>query len=390
MVPPLKLVHTGQVSAPGENRFPIIGCSPQLEDLRTKIDRVASFNVAVVITGETGSGKELVARELHRKSGREGEFLAFNCGAIPENLVESELFGHVKGAFSGAIASNPGYFMSADHGTLFLDEVAEMPLLMQVKLLRALDHNGEITAVGTNRARHPDVRVICATNKDLKEEMLAKRFREDLFYRLSVVVLNVPPLSERIQDVPLLVHHFLDLFNANNARQIQIDDGAIMKIIELAPGLKGNIRQLGSLVQGAAVYADDGCISAGNSALREAESEISVPVQSAIPKPVPAAITRDADAARESRIEAIKPHAFKLDVLRSGTLAKQLSDLGADMRMGLKPRELKEIVIEARLSLVRGCLEEHMSQVDIAERFDVDTARVSKLISILRSQAREE
>src|SRR5205823_7547870 len=158
-----------------------------------KIDKVAATNIDVLVTGESGTGKELIARELHRRSPRKnGPFIAINCGAIPENLLESELFGHAKGAFTGAVAARAGKFQAANGGTLFLDEIGEMPPPLQVKLLRALQDR-QVTRVGETRPEPVDIRIVSATNKDLDEEMKASRFREDLFYRINVVHLHLPP-----------------------------------------------------------------------------------------------------------------------------------------------------------------------------------------------------
>ncbi|HEX9573415.1 MAG TPA: sigma 54-interacting transcriptional regulator, partial [Myxococcales bacterium] len=187
----------------------IIGACDAMRDIFRKIDKVAGANIDVLVTGESGTGKELIARELHRRSPRKaGPFIAINCGAIPENLLESELFGHAKGAFTGAVAARPGKFQAASGGTLFLDEIGEMPHSLQVKLLRALQDR-QVTRVGENRPEPVDIRIISATNKDLEEEMKAGRFREDLFYRVNVVHLHLPPLRERGDDAVMLAKYFL-------------------------------------------------------------------------------------------------------------------------------------------------------------------------------------
>ena len=181
--------------------------SPAMRQLREILGRVAHSSFPVLITGESGSGKEIVARALHQQSGR-GTFVAVNCANLPENLMESELFGHEKGSFTGADREKPGLFEEAHGGTLFLDEIGELPLSLQPKLLRALE-DGEIRRVGSTRSRSLDVRVIVATNRNLEEEIRGQRFREDLYWRLNVVSLHVPPLRERVEDVPVLVEHFL-------------------------------------------------------------------------------------------------------------------------------------------------------------------------------------
>jgi two-component system nitrogen regulation response regulator NtrX len=195
-----------------EDRYEIVGRSPAIRDLLQVIDKVAPTAARVLITGENGSGKELVARAIHRRSQRSGEpFVEVNCAAIPSELIESELFGHMKGSFTGAFADRPGKFEQADGGTLFLDEVADMSLSAQAKVLRVLQE-GVVTRIGGSKPIKVDVRVIAATNKTLDEEIGAGRFREDLYYRLNVVPIAVPPLRQRREDIPLLVDRFLAEF----------------------------------------------------------------------------------------------------------------------------------------------------------------------------------
>ena len=179
----------------------LIGAGPSMREVYRRIEKVASTDISVLVSGETGTGKEIVAREVHRRSPRAGgPFVAVNCGAIPEPLLESELFGHVKGAFTGAVATRPGKFQAAHGGTLFLDEIGEMPPSLQVKLLRALQERA-VTKVGDTRAEPVDLRVVAATNKVLEEEIRKGTFREDLYYRLNVVAIELPPLRARGEDV---------------------------------------------------------------------------------------------------------------------------------------------------------------------------------------------
>jgi DNA-binding NtrC family response regulator len=187
---------------------PLIGESRALNELRERIDRLASIPSPVLVTGESGTGKELVARQLHERSGRRGPFVPLNCAALPEPLFESELFGHVKGAFTGASRTRRGAFENAAGGTLFLDEVGELPAAAQAKLLRVLE-DGRIQRVGATESITVDTRVVAATNRELAEEVAARRFRQDLLYRLDVHRLRVPPLRERLSDVPRLAEHFL-------------------------------------------------------------------------------------------------------------------------------------------------------------------------------------
>ncbi len=217
-----------------------------LELLHT-LARVAPSDLPVLVTGETGTGKELVARALHQKSPRAaGPFVAVNCGAVPENLVESELFGHEKGAFTGAVARKAGVFELADRGVLFLDEVGEIPAPAQVKLLRALESK-EFLRVGATRATKVDIRIVSATNRDLRTEVAEGRFREDLYYRLSGMTLRLPPLRERKGDVPLLAGHFLRRFSPRK----KLSPAALERLD--AYSWPGNVRELQMVIQRAAI-----------------------------------------------------------------------------------------------------------------------------------------
>jgi transcriptional regulator with PAS, ATPase and Fis domain len=209
----------------------------------------------VLITGETGTGKELIAREIHRRSGRsKGPFVTINCGAIPENLMESELFGHVKGAFTGAVASRPGKFQHADGGTLFLDEIGELPPNLQVKLLRALQEK-VVVRVGENRPEAVDIRVVAATNKELEEEIKKGAFREDLFYRLNVVQVQLPALRERGEDVVVLAKYLLGKYSSEFNRKVAgFTPNALIAIRKY--DWPGNVRQLENRIKKAVVLAD--------------------------------------------------------------------------------------------------------------------------------------
>ncbi len=190
----------------------LIGACPGMREIFRRIDKVAGTDISVLVGGETGTGKEMLAREIHRRSSRaKGPFVAINCGAIPESLLESELFGHVRGAFTGAVATRIGRFQAAHGGTLFLDEVGDMPMALQVKILRALQER-TVVKVGDSRPENVDIRVIAATHRILEEEVKAGRFREDLYYRLNVIKLMVPPLRERGDDVQMLARYFLRTF----------------------------------------------------------------------------------------------------------------------------------------------------------------------------------
>jgi DNA-binding NtrC family response regulator len=240
------LKETGEASG-------LVGHSPSMIELYKEIALVAPSRSTVLITGESGVGKELVARALHRNSGRSsGEFVAVNCGAITETLLESELFGHVKGSFTGAVSDKRGLFEEADGGTILLDEIGETTLALQVKLLRVLQEN-EVRRVGSARATRIDARVLAATNRDLEREVKEGRFREDLFYRLSVVTLRVPPLRERADDLPLLAAHALKHARNSGARATTISEEALALLNQY--DWPGNVRELENTIEHAALYS---------------------------------------------------------------------------------------------------------------------------------------
>ncbi len=226
----------------------IIGNSPSAEQLRRQIEKCAESDVSVLISGSSGTGKELVAQNIHYTSKRRLEnFVPINCGSIPAELVESELFGYEKGAFTGATASKPGLFEQANHGTVFLDEIGELPLSAQVKLLRVIQE-GEIEKIGRTEPVKVDVRIIAASNKNLEKEVEAKSFREDLYYRLNVVPIHVPSLRERGEDIPLLIEYFMEIFSADMGKPVPEITEEAMQLLRSAPW-KGNIRELKNVVQ---------------------------------------------------------------------------------------------------------------------------------------------
>jgi len=231
-----------------ESRYEIVGTSYQIRQVLERVERVASAEARVLITGENGTGKELVARAVHRLSDRaEGPFVEVNCAAIPSELIESALFGHIKGSFTGAVADRAGKFEQADGGTLFLDEIGDMSLAAQAKVLRALEQ-GVVTRVGGSKPVEVDVRVIAATNKDLAVEIDEGRFREDLFYRLNVVPIHIPPLRERREDIPMLVQHFGDLMVATaRVAPMGFSEGAVEQLSALP--WPGNVRELRNTVE---------------------------------------------------------------------------------------------------------------------------------------------
>jgi two-component system response regulator AtoC len=238
----------------------LVGESAALRAVIEIVERVAGSNSTVLITGESGTGKEVVARLLHGSSPRVGgPFIAVNCGAIPETLIESELFGHAKGAFTGATDARVGKFVQADGGTLFLDEIGELPLPLQVKLLRVLQER-EITPVGDSRSRTVDVRIIAATNRDLDAMVKEGRFRHDLYYRLDVLPIPLPPLRERPDDIALLARHFLESMNRRFGRTVTIGEDALtlMKLY----AWPGNVREMENLFERLVVLNRTGAITA--------------------------------------------------------------------------------------------------------------------------------
>ena len=234
----------------------IIGTSERIEQVRRLIDKVAPCEARVLITGENGTGKELVARWLHAKSSRAAApFVEVNCAAIPSELIESELFGHERGAFTSAVKQRKGKFEQADGGTLFMDEIGDMSLAAQAKVLRALQEN-KICRVGSDKDIDVDVRVLAATNKDLKEEIRKHNFREDLYHRLAVVVVQVPALRDRTEDIPLLVNHFLRLIAAEYGTTVKkIDDDALAALGDMP--WTGNIRELRNVVERLTILSEE-------------------------------------------------------------------------------------------------------------------------------------
>ncbi len=235
-------------------RFDMVGHSRPMASLFETIRRAAPSDGRVLITGENGTGKELVARALHENSRRKSNpFVKVNCAAVPHDLIESELFGHERGAFTGAVATRRGKFEAASGGTLFLDEIGDAPLPLQAKLLRVLQE-GEIERVGGTQTIRVDVRVVAATNKDLKSEIAAQRFREDLYYRLNVVAVRVPALRERKEDIPALVAFFLEDAGRKNGKRLQLAPAALQELCEY--DYPGNVRELRNMVERLSILAE--------------------------------------------------------------------------------------------------------------------------------------
>src|SRR5512141_806549 len=274
-------VAAGGDAADGDWREGILTRSPKMEDLLRQARLVAESDASVLIYGESGTGKELLARAIHRASPRrDNSFVAVNCGAIPEPLLESELFGHARGAFTGALQSYKGLFQAADRGTIFLDEIGDMPLALQVKLLRVLQE-GEVRPVGATQSIPIDVRVVSATHRDLDAAKISGQFREDLYYRLNVVSLKLPSLSERREDIPLLATHFLRKLAERYKKPVPSLAPDAMAVLIAAPW-PGNVRQLLNLLEQALALTTTSVIPATlvQGALRE-DSGVLAPFEEA-------------------------------------------------------------------------------------------------------------
>jgi DNA-binding NtrC family response regulator len=240
---------------------PLLGVSPAMQEIYRLVEMAAPSPAPVLILGETGTGKELVARTIHELSQRaKGPFVAVNCSAIPETLLESELFGHEKGAFTGAMARRPGYFELADGGTIFLDEIAEMSSNLQAKYLRVLQ-DSQVRRIGSHEEVAVDVRVVCATNRDVVKAVQEGVFREDLYYRVNVLTIPLPPLRRRPEDIPLLAEAFMTEFNDKYERQVRGIDEAALKLLR-DHAWPGNVRELRNVIERAVVSCEDGLITA--------------------------------------------------------------------------------------------------------------------------------
>ena len=240
--------ENSELRSKAEKEYQLVGDSPSMKELKSQVERAAPTKATVLITGESGTGKELIAREIHKRSSRAAEpFIQVNCAAIPEELIESELFGHEKGSFTGAIRKQTGKFVAADGGTIFLDEIGDMSLRTQAKVLRVLQE-GDVEPVGSATVIKVDVRVIAATNKDLTEEIRNGRFREDLYYRLNVIPIRTPPLRERREDIPVLAEHFARLFAGEHNYHAKSFTPSASKALQDA-SWRGNVRELRNLIE---------------------------------------------------------------------------------------------------------------------------------------------
>jgi DNA-binding NtrC family response regulator len=310
----------------------IVGTSRAMEEVLRKIQLVAPTRMNVLITGESGTGKELVARAIHALSPRTGRpFLPLNCAAIPETLLESELFGFEKGAFTGATSARPGKLESAEGGTLFLDEVGDVSLSIQAKLLRAIEQK-EVLRVGSSNVIHVDVRILAATNQDLKARVAEKAFREDLFYRLNVFGIVVPPLRERREDIPKLCEHLLDLLGRENESPPKRLSPAALKVL-LAYRWPGNVRQLRNALETAVLVSSGDAIEPGD--LPPEVNRAALPPTSSEPIPLPASrtlteIERDAIRDALDKTGGNKTQASKLLGIGLRTLHRKVKEYGID------------------------------------------------------------
>jgi len=244
-------------------RSPLVGESPAIQNIFKTIEKVSQTDSTVLITGESGTGKELVARAIHENSPRATKPLVIvNCGAIPSELLEAELFGHVKGAFTGATQNRQGRFELAHGGTIFLDEVGDLPLHLQVKLLRVLQTR-QFEPIGSSRTIEVDVRIISATNRDLEEAVQKREFREDLYYRLNVIPVRIPNLRERRSDIPMLINHFVEQFNQATGHKVELPTGQILEAL-MAYDWPGNIRELENLMERLVILKGQGTVDLGD------------------------------------------------------------------------------------------------------------------------------
>jgi formate hydrogenlyase transcriptional activator len=320
----------------------LIGSSPKFRALLTEVERVGPVDSAVLIQGETGTGKEVIARAIHEASPRRNHrFVALNCAAIPSALLESELFGHERGAFTGACAQTKGRFQMADGGTLFLDEIGDLPLELQPKLLRALQER-EFERLGSNQTVKVNVRVVAATNQDLGELVNKKLFRADLFYRLNVIPIFVPPLRERVQDIPALTEFFVAKYAASLNKPIDLIPDEVVEVLK-AHDWPGNIRELQNFIERAVLYSP-------GSVLR-----LPLDLKHTVKQSSESASRTLADADREHILETLEQAnwliggqdgaANRLGLPRT-TLIYKMRKLGIEVRRSLRARPIRQLADE--------------------------------------------
>jgi len=322
---------------------PLVGASPAMKAIHEMVARVADSPSTILITGESGTGKGLIAQELHRLSSRrEKALIKVNCAAIPKDLVESELFGYEKGAFTGAVGSKPGRFELADGGTLFLDEIGEIPGEIQVKLLRALQES-EFERVGGIRTLRVDVRLIAATNRDLKALIAEGRFREDLFYRLAVVPMELPPLRDRREDIPVLVAHFIEKFNRRLGKKVDGVDPEAMQLLQ-SYGWPGNIRELENLMERSVLFADGPIVEASQLPDGLREKAPGAPVQVASVGPLAAAaVTSPAGASMKEIVRQAQAE------LERELIARALEETGGNVTRAAKRLQISRKSLQVKM-----------------------------------------
>jgi DNA-binding NtrC family response regulator len=326
----------------GRTRAEMVGVSTQMQEIFKIIDKVADTPSTVLITGESGTGKELIATALHEGSSRRTKpLIRINCAAIPKDLMESELFGYERGAFTGAVTSKPGRFELADQGTLFLDEIAEIPVEMQVKLLRALQES-EFERVGGIKTTRVDVRLIAATNRDLNQEIQAGRFRPDLYYRLAVVPIVLPALRERKSDIPRLSQYFIEKYNKKLNRKIEGVSEEAMAVLKAYPW-PGNIRELENLMERVLLFADGPIIMA---------SDLPEPVRpSAVPGGVASGVGSPLSPAEPSPAESgLKDIVrMKAAALEKDLIAKALEETGGNVTRAAKLLQISRKSLQTKM-----------------------------------------
>jgi sigma-54 specific flagellar transcriptional regulator A len=367
-------VRNGHPAQPGSHRFRPSGTSRAMRAVHRLTEQVAPFDTSVLVLGESGTGKEMVARHIHELSGRAGHpFVPVNCGAIPADLLESELFGHEKGAFTGALSTRMGRFEFAEGGTLFLDEIGDMSLQMQVKLLRVLQERS-FERVGSNRTIRCNVRIIAATHRDLDEAISAGRFREDLFYRLNVFPIQMPPLRERLEDLPVLIDHLVQRQSQISGRHIRLDKEAMNCLTRNR--WPGNVRELSNLLERLAILFPERTIAAED--LPERYRIAGTAGWTAGVVMVPAMESH----AVESVVDA-RPGASAMDTVCRDTICKDaVSDEFAD-----------ELLESDEAALPRGGidLKDHLSAIEIGlirkalEEADGTVAGAARLLNIRRT-----
>ncbi|HVR60761.1 MAG TPA: sigma-54 dependent transcriptional regulator, partial [Polyangia bacterium] len=340
----------------GRGRFRLVGQSQAIKHVYAVVEKVANTPSTVLITGESGTGKELIARALHDNSSRHnGPFIKINCAAIPKTLMESELFGYEKGAFTGAVGAKPGRFELAHGGTLFLDEIGEIPVEMQVKLLRVLQES-EFERVGGIKTIKVDVRLITATNRDLMQEIASGSFREDLFYRLNVVPIHIPPLRERREDVPLLASHFIAKFNDRLKKTITAIQPAAMERL-IAYNWPGNIRELENVMERTMLFCEGPEIGVsdlppevapppGAAAAAPAAHAAETPSPVAAAAPPVAAPAAAVGAAASSLKEAVRAETERVE---RGLIQRALDETGGNVTQAARKLKISRKSLQTKM-----------------------------------------